>query len=449
MGSDGRNLPNPRGRINENFTIFSNFRLKSRRADGKFGDFKTTQAQVRDQIQKDCRGGFRKFRGLHQRIFPTRSTAFPMLTLTPQKYHDGRLWMIALGLSLLANTGIVAILGFASLNSHIFEQKTKAPAPIPADTTVTIFPDIIAASQSAAQARPATASANKPRFARTSDDQTAPVPESAAFIGERNTRATSDRAANAAAPPLPSQSGIAPKDDTDIETTESRYQEGETASNPSEKPAAESPAPPEMAATAKQSNTPPLATSSPPPPGEKLLDGPNPVDVAIPKAAAANRDIKAPQENRIAAEPSPPPSQPKVPAPPTAKPSTTPEAKGFQRKTAMVGSISRTGRSALDVTDSPLGRYQAVISRAVEQEWQRNCVRHRDFITPGFLTVRFFVESNGHVRTVQFVGEMETGEVQKGFTLNAIRDAEIPSMPAAIKKDFAKEPLELIFNFYF
>ena len=141
------------------------------------------------------------------------------------------------------------------------------------------------------------------------------------------------------------------------------------------------------------------------------------------------------------------------PTPPQAAAAAKPAAetgfKGYQRKSAIVGSISRTGRSALDVVDSPLGRYQAVISRAVEQEWQRNCVRHRDFITPGFLTVRFFVEPTGIVRTVQFVGTMETGEVQKGFTLSAIRDAKIPAMPAAVKKDFAKEPLELIFNFYF
>jgi outer membrane biosynthesis protein TonB len=142
-----------------------------------------------------------------------------------------------------------------------------------------------------------------------------------------------------------------------------------------------------------------------------------------------------------------PPTKPTQPA--TAKSSTEPGFRGNQRKTAIVGSISRTGRSALNVADSPLGRYQAQISRAVEQEWQRNCVRHRDFITPGFLTVRFFVETNGTVRTVRFVGEMETGEVQKGFTLNAIRDADIPPMPAALKKEFEKEALELIFNFYF
>ncbi len=145
----------------------------------------------------------------------------------------------------------------------------------------------------------------------------------------------------------------------------------------------------------------------------------------------------------------PAPTPAELPKPAVAKSATDPAFSGYQRKTAIVGSISRTGRSALDVVDSPLGRYQAVISRAVEQEWQRNCVRHRDFITPGFLTVRFFVETSGKVRTVQFVGSMETGEVQKGFTLNSIRDADIPPMPAAVKKEFEKEPLELIFNFYF
>ena len=85
----------------------------------------------------------------------------------------------------------------------------------------------------------------------------------------------------------------------------------------------------------------------------------------------------------------------------------------------------------------------------MELEWQRNCVRHRDFITPGFLTVRFFVEPNGRVRSVSFVGDMETGEVQKGFTLNSIRDASIPPMPPALRGDYKEEPLELIFRFYF
>jgi uncharacterized 2Fe-2S/4Fe-4S cluster protein (DUF4445 family) len=50
---------------------------------------------------------------------------------------------------------------------------------------------------------------------------------------------------------------------------------------------------------------------------------------------------------------------------------------------------------------------------------------------------------------VQFVGNNETGEVQKGFTLNAIRNAPIPAMPPAVKKEMGGDALELIFNFYF
>ena len=104
---------------------------------------------------------------------------------------------------------------------------------------------------------------------------------------------------------------------------------------------------------------------------------------------------------------------------------------------------NRTGRSALDVEDSALGRYGVAISRAVELEFQRNCVRHRDYITPGFLTVRFYVESTGKVRSVHLDGDMSTGEIQKGFTLNSIRNAEIPSMPKSLGREYAKEPLEL------
>jgi hypothetical protein len=44
---------------------------------------------------------------------------------------------------------------------------------------------------------------------------------------------------------------------------------------------------------------------------------------------------------------------------------------------------------------------------------------------------------------------METGQVQKGFTLSSIRDAAIPAMPAELRKELDGEPMELLFNFYF
>jgi len=202
----------------------------------------------------------------------------------------------------------------------------------------------------------------------------------------------------------------------------------------------------------KMEQLPETEASTPPaqPPRKELLAGPNPVDVPVPKPMERKGGPKPTPLERPANDEAPVASKPaELPKPPAAPPIDDPAFAGNQRKTAIVGSISRTGRSALDVADTPLGRYQAIISRAVELEWQRNCVRHRDFITPGYLTVRFYVETNGKVRTVQFVGQMETGEVQKGFTLNSIRDADIPAMPAALRKDYEKSPLELIFNFYF
>ena len=371
--------------------------------------------------------------------------------------------MISLGLSLLANLAILVSFGLAVLESAEFRKKTIAatPPPPPPETMATIFA-VPAESQPATAA--VTAAAVEKQFARTSADQAALPEKSTAFIGERATRATSDRAPVSSAPPLPSQSGIEPKDESDIETTQSDYQDGSLAEQSSAAPAPETlptpPAPhtpaaaqPAQTAPSETNETPgPDAVRSTPPPRETLLEGPNPVDVQVPRDVAMEDQIKPTPEQRPAAE-SPPAAKPaevtKAAEPPKPKASQDPAFKGFQRKTAVMGSISRTGRSALDVEDSALGRYQASISRAVEQEWQRNCVRHRDFITPGFLTVRFFVETSGKVRSVQFVGDMETGEVQKGFTLNSIRDADIPSMPSALRKEYDKEPLELIFRFYF
>jgi hypothetical protein len=378
---------------------------------------------------------------------------------SPNRQHDGRLWATAFALSLVINGVILLGLGFTVLKSEVWQKKQPQVPPPPAETTVTIFPDMVERLQAARPAPSVSPATDKPRFARTSEDQASVAPEKPAFIGERNTQATSDRKPDLTAPPLPSQSGVQPKSSSDFETTNSDYKDGDLPNQEAAKPqetAAAKPTPPapisepqESTAAAEKAQMPNKDDSQPSPaPRSKILSGPNPVDVNVPREAPEKSEIK-PTPDQPRKEDRPVAKAAELPKPPAAKPVNDPAFRGNQKKTAIVGSISRNGRSALDVADSPLGRYQAVISKAVEQEWQRNCVRHRDFITPGFLTVQFFVESSGKVRTVRFVGEMETGEVQKGFTLNAIRDAEIPAMPATLKKEFAKEPLELIFNFYF
>ncbi len=365
---------------------------------------------------------------------------------------EGHLWAVAFGLSLLLNGLVIGLVGFVSINSETLRKTHKsASRQISHETAVTIFTEVADAPASPPTASASTSATDTPprsRFARTSPDQASKPTNAPAFIGERNTQATSDRMPDPAAAPLPSQAGIE-KENQDLETTQSDYKDGGLDTSPSVKTQESLPSSPDTLPPTLPDET-PLIVQAPtsPPASETLLQGSSPVDVPVTRDSSSKNEIK--------------PTPPKLPDPTnhsptaqetqksiTATPPKNPAFSGYQRKAAIVGSISRTGRSALDVADSPLGRYQAAISRAVEQEWQRNCVRHRDFITPGFLTVRFFVETSGRVRTVRFVGDMETGEVQKGFTLNAIRDADIPAMPSSLKKEFKNEPLELIFNFLF
>lgn len=385
---------------------------------------------------------------------------------------------------------IFGIAGFATLEAEKFRrtvEKVKAATVVPKEeSTVLISPDMLQAVKEEqaeattpppadeAAAPPALRPAASPDFTRTSEDQRGKRPDKPMFIGERDTEATSDTTPDPNAPPMPSQRGIAPRDAADIETTESRYRDGKleepgspamdpamaptppAAAAPPTPPAAEAPAPPQEAAAPPASPATAegkeIADTAAPavPEMKELVQGPNPVDVEVPKPAPEKTLPPPPpttpaKENaaKVTPEQKPPATAKSEPKP------GDPGFRGYQRKTAIRGSISRTGRSAVAVADSPLGRYQAVISRAVELEWQRNCVRHRDFITPGFLTVRFFVEPTGKVKSVQFVGDMQTGEIQKGFTLNSIRDAQIPAMPKEIRGDYKDESLELIFNFYF
>ncbi len=357
---------------------------------------------------------------------------------------DGRLWALALALALVVNVGLIAALGLAALESERTRAARPAlpPPPAPLETAVLVLqmPEAAPAVPEQVEENPAS------KFARTSADQAAPPPNRPTFIGERDTQATSDRAPDPTALPMPSQAGEKPRDENDFETTESDFRDGS--------PAADTPAPaplpqeiarptPPAEATAAQAEQAEQAASPPEAkPRVKLATSSSPVDVAVPKVDAPARDRpELPKEK-------PAPEQ-KVAKAATAPPVRDPAFAGNQRKKAIIGSISRSGRSALDVADTPLGRYQAAVSKAVELEWQRNCVRHRDFITPGYLTVRFYVQPNGHVKTVRFVGEMETGEVQKGFTLSSIRDAKIPAMPASLRKEFEDSTLELLFNFYF
>ena len=373
-----------------------------------------------------------------------------MQALVPRiRRGDDHLWLIAAGFSLLLNVVFLAGLGVVGLETTLLDKPLPSlPPEAQSESVAMIFPEVAKSDVESGENVPV-------------------VSKNTLFIGERDTQAVSDRAPIENAPPLASQSGILPHNKSELETTQSNYRDGPLGSSSSAPTdPAMVPVPPAAAKSVPLETPPDLAgkesekTERPgtdaerslPSKHDASLEGPNPVDVQVPRVAQKDDKIKPTLEKTPAADSPSPPKLVETPKPediPKAKPAEIPTFRGDQRKTVIVGSISREGRSSLSVSDTPLGQYEAIISRAVEQEWRRNCVRHRDFITPGFLTVRFSVDAGGKVRSVQFEGDMETGEIQKGFTLNSIRNAEIPAMPRALAKEYAKEPLELVYNFYF
>jgi len=379
--------------------------------------------------------------------------------VTRKNKDEARLWVTALFLSVLVNGLLLAWLSHGIIQSQIL-AKELAAKPKPPQEVVKIYPEMVQVEEASAEPNKAEVEATR----TSSDQEAAEPPKSRRYIGERNTQATSDTAPTDDEILMPAQKGRELRPNEQFETTESRYQDGKL---PELNQSAEPNIAPSMPASDPVFQARPMPTETvqgtvSPDPGEAelkqtaareaLLEGPNPIEMDVPEAEikenikprtetkARNGEPDGLLKEKISDKPKP-----------AAKPTnaTDPAFRGNQSKTAIRGNISRSGRSALDVADTPMGRYHAKLSRAIELEFQRNCVRRRDFIVPGYLTTRFFVDAQGRVKTVELIGEIEGGEIQKGFTLNSIRDAAIPPMPPAVKKEMDGDALELIFNFYF
>lgn len=294
----------------------------------------------------------------------------------------------------------------------------------------------------------------KRKFARTSADQEGQPDEPTDILGERDTRAASELPPTPGAKPnTPSQDGAAPLYPGHVETVDKTYQDGSVGmdktgeqtetpqeasaskDNPliDEAPKLESPKPDESASSRPKNKHLPTGRMLPTVDGG---EGKKSIDDA-PKAEQAPKE--KPNEG----------AQKEGRGDETEQ---DPKKDGFQghsEKTKVTGSISRRGKSALNVKNSPLGRYQALVSKAVELQWRRNCEQHRDHIVPGVISLRFYVDKNGKVSGIKFQEVIEANYIERGFTQRAIRQAELPKMSQAVLRELDGEPLELIYNFYF
>jgi hypothetical protein len=373
-------------------------------------------------------------------------------TLHSSRTDDARLWLAALLWSLGLNVAFVLVLAFLAIQSLIFQPPMRSEGtPEPETRSITIQP----VTSEVAEAPP---KEREMPFARTSDDQTQGAPEDPGFIGERDTLATSEAKPVEGAEDLPSQDGIEPRVEGELETTESDYQDGTLEHDRPAVPGDTEPSPPVALIE------PPLEPVEQVPPGgqpmqptgegeggvrDRLAEGPLPVDRPVPLDTAEEEPKATPEdrsETERDAENEKVEDQPKPVRPPAVN---EPGFRGFQRKTQLKGSISRMGNSSLDVKEGALGRYHAAIGRAIEQAWQRRVIEHRDLITPGVIRIQVVLDENGRVRSVGTVEEFGIGVIQKGFTHTAIREADLPRMPDEVRDALGGEPLELLYNFIF
>lgn len=291
----------------------------------------------------------------------------------------------------------------------------------------------------------------KRKFARTSEEQAGTPDEATDLLGDRDTRAASERAPVPGADPnTPSQDGVAPLFPGQVETVDRDYEDGSVGMDPN----GETTERPQEATALKQD-----AVSKPKTP---LVEEPEP-DVD---------PNKRPDNKHLAiGEVIPKPEQEKVQEKPKDNESPRerqelgskdgesakeveeqPKKGGFSghsRKNRVAGSISRQGKSALNVKNTALGRYQAQVSKAIELQWRRNVERHRDHIVPGVISIRCYVDHKGKVSGIKIQDVIESNFIEQGLTQRAFRQAKLPKMPKEVVEELDGEPLELIYNFYF
>lgn len=318
--------------------------------------------------------------------------------------------------------------------------KTPVVAPIPEEPVPTVKKTLPAQDR---------------KFARTSADQEGKPDAPTDLLGERDTRAASERPPSPGAEPeTPSQDGANPLYPGHVETVDQKYREDSVGGDK----------------TGEQTETPQEASARK---DDSLIDDAPKVESAKPdeSSAARPKDQHLRQgrllpgteggEGRKSID-----DRPKAEDRPKERPDKgstredgkgeaveqDPKKNGFEahsRKTKVTGSISRRGKSALNVKNSPLGRYQALVSKAVELQWRRNCEQHRDHIVPGVISLRFYVDKEGKISGIKFQEVIEGNYIEQGFTQRAIRQARLPKMSKSVLKELDGEPLELIYNFYF
>lgn len=304
------------------------------------------------------------------------------------------------------------------------------------------------------------------RFARTSAEQEQGVAENADRIGDRDTVARSDAAARADAPDRAAVRGEKREDD---ETTNSSKQDGNLeheaiAGQPSKSiDAPESAIPPVPEELAKPREAQPEVAKGPE--KRELMDLPDKVEVTesaeeraermrLGERMKRDREMEEAREREMAkreaerkereareeAE-----RKKRMAANQRSRPGFKPNVGAAET----MGSLRRRGKASQNVKATPTGRYTSEVIKRVGREWYRRCSEKADLLVPGSLTMGWFVYEDGSVKHLEIKGERNGGMIQRGITIQSIKAAKAPPMPATVRDELKGDPLYIQINFEF
>ena len=253
----------------------------------------------------------------------------------------------------------------------------------------------------------------KPSYIETNETQRSDAPpENMVFESDKDTRAAAMQPAAGDAP-VPTQDGM---EIPALEFENKEYTPGKEArpSAPAvQAQPASTPAPPaEPASTPRQTTQ--LA----------LLEPPKPANTPRPQT----------EQPKPAVQQQPP----QAAKPPGYQPQT--------RITRIRGNISNRGRSAVDATATPLGRYKKMLSDAIGSRWYFYVNEQMGLLTMGTVDLRFIVTANGKAQKVQVVRN-SSNESFAACSVRAVVEAEIPPIPAELVPMLENGRIEIDYSF--
>lgn len=123
-------------------------------------------------------------------------------------------------------------------------------------------------------------------------------------------------------------------------------------------------------------------------------------------------------------------------------------AKGFspeERQKVINGSLAKEGVDAVDAIGTPMGKYKKAVRDVISAKWHEYRQKNADFVTWGILKLEFSVDARGKVHDLQ-ITKNEANAMLAEFSLRAIRDAELPPMPAEVAESVGAKGLVIQYD---